>query len=242
MTTRDRVQTRVFADHPIALLSLLAVAIGSALCISCGERSPRDQALSKLRSWDPQLRFEAVKSLGSMPPDERILDVLIRGVEDDDWQVRGASIKALGGFGKDALHSVPALVVALDDDVPDVVVQVPLALAKMGPEPDALWGLCEALANSHAGVQAEAARALGAFGPDAARSADVVRSLVDTLVRSEDSEVVVAVIHALGEIRPHAAFVLDALEGFLDDSRLEVRDAARNAMSAIQEDSVGAPP
>jgi len=168
-----------------------------------------------------------------MPLDEGILGALIVATMDGDWQVRGAAIKALGDVGTKEPLALQTLEAALGDEVPDVVVQVPLALARMGPEPGVLEILCLALGNPHGGVQAEAARALEGFGPDAASSPDVVPALIETLESSNDAEVELAIINALGAIGPPAASALPAIQGYLEDPRLDIRYAAEDAIDRI---------
>jgi HEAT repeat protein len=68
----------------------------------------------ELRSPDPAIRYVAAGAIGEYA-DERAVDRLVPLVEDEDRQVQGRAVSALGDIGGDAAVAVLERIAASDD-------------------------------------------------------------------------------------------------------------------------------
>ena len=111
--------TRVAATRVLALIGAAAT----------------DELLAASQSSEPLVRAKAAESLGSIrPATTPILDRLLVLLDDDDHQVRSATIRSLQRIGPQAKRAAPQLQAILNSDAPEQLRQeAHAALKKIAP-------------------------------------------------------------------------------------------------------------
>jgi HEAT repeat protein len=152
--------------HLVKALSIVGDRMFVALAMGkVGE--PAIPVLSRLlrEDEDVTVRQSAAEALGQIGPGA--IPALTRALLGDRHNfVRADAAKALGTMGPRAAEAVPALVKAIQSDEDrSARYQVVIALRKIGPAAKSGIGVLEKLLfDKKAGLQTEAAKALGAIG------------------------------------------------------------------------------
>ncbi|MBI3271954.1 MAG: HEAT repeat domain-containing protein [Planctomycetes bacterium] len=155
---------------------------------------------------------------------------LEHGLQEEDAEVRGIAIRALGDRGGDAASAAPALVGLLRDDNERVRAAAAAALGMIGAEPWLVVApLAAALCDESDRVSAEAADALGRLGEAAA---EAVPRLVQALMSGDPFRCSYAAA-ALGRIGPRAGDSVDALVAVLESEEGGAGEACAAALGRI---------
>lgn len=202
-------------------------------------------------------RVQARLSIDQPKLDQRVVELLLESLSDDDPGVRQRAARGLGsnrvmeasGPLADAVRDTDAgvrataawalgqlradtavgpLTGALDDADPEVVERAAEALGRIRSEA-AVPALSGALTADTPAVRARAAWALGRI-----RSADAVPALSDAL-DDDETAVRVAVVGALGRIRDTVS--VGPLVGALDDQEPRIRREAARALGRLRNSS-----
>jgi HEAT repeat protein len=193
---------------------------------------PVGELIAQLSNPDVVMRRAAALALGKRAEaDERVVAALAGGVADDDAEVRGLSIDALGARGSAARSSLPALASALQEAEPGLRVRAALAMQHIDPSnADSRPVIIEAMRTADGRVL----RKVGAMGQDAAWA---VPTLVG-LLSHELAAVRALAAETLGRIGPAAdPSAAAALRRSLQDANAAVQGAARDALERIQRNS-----
>lgn len=176
------------------------------------------------------VRGQAAWAIGRMRPNSaRSLPLLIRVLTSKHVSVRRNAAQAIGELGPAARTASSDLEPLLDDEDPSVRASAAVAIWKMGRDARALATLEEMLRTGEGNGAYWAARALGEFGPEAAKA------LADALAHP-DQDVRRAAAFALGRIGPPA---LPALRRALDHRDATVRCQAVEALGWIGPGALG---
>jgi len=216
-----------------------------------------------LRSGDEDLRSAAAEYLGEMGPAARTaVPALLEMIEQTRGDERSRLIRTLGAIGPGAADSVPVLIGLEDPEVADAVCA---ALSRIAPESEAtldfvlkhldtdpepwaaVWALRIIGDRARAALPAlESWLSRAEIGWDRTQLARAIRSLtgksqplLDICMRGlEDPEVRgrEEAARALGELGVEAAEAVSLLRERLWDPDDDVREAARDALAAIEAD------
>jgi D-arabinan exo alpha-(1,3)/(1,5)-arabinofuranosidase (non-reducing end) len=143
-------------------------------------RAARDisTAEAALADREPEVREAGAWTLGQLQPTSSAVNVLIRGLTDDDAIVRGLAAVALRNAGTMAAPARDALLARLTDEEVGVRMMAAQAVGRLrDPRAiDPLIAACRA-ADQHVHVLRSLADALGDLGPQASRALPVLREL-----------------------------------------------------------------
>jgi len=175
------------------------------------------------------VRFQALESLQALAPGSNsAFRKMIAMLEDPDFQVQQAAIRALGTVGPQAADAVPFLIRDLErEGMRDIATET---LGKIGPAArDAVASLMEGLQAPEQHIQSLSAEALGGIG-DAARPAipDLIQMLQQGNVWDR-----ISAAKGLGGIGIRSEATLAALNQAMGDDYPEVQRAARSAKDAL---------
>jgi HEAT repeat protein len=176
------------------------------------------------RSSQPHVRWAAVAAVGRLG-DYRVIDYLLKAVEDPEWIVRTQAVTELMGKVQDIIarkdvRLARILIHMFSLDNEEIVNLAMNGLQEIGPE--SLRWLHEALRNSSASIRSNAARTLGKM-----KSRGSTPYLMD-LLQDEDGTVRAAVAEALGLIGDKVA--IEALVLKIQDNVERVQEQASSAI------------
>jgi HEAT repeat protein len=179
-----------------------------------------------LRYRDGYTAAAAADALSRLGPEA--VPALAKALGDPRCEVRGEIARRLGGFGLAARPAVPALLDALKDEHPYVVVEAAHALMRVEGSTAAPFVVPALVAvlngrECTSTVHSDVLRLLGEIGPEARPAAPI---LCDELTATNDSTRRRAAAQALGKIRPGKACRAPLLQLALEDEIAEVRAAA----------------
>jgi HEAT repeat protein len=177
-------------------------------------QSLSDAVLLALKSLDPAQRERAIDRAAETVDPEGLVGL----ISTEDALRRNAALEALARAGR---RSVPALVRALDDQDPEVVMFAASTLGKT-LDPSAIPHLARALRHPDINVCQAAIESLGAL-----RAVSALGALDELL--AGDPWLRFSVVHTLGEIGDHSS--VHTLVGLLDDDQL--REGAIGALGKI---------
>jgi hypothetical protein len=199
--------------------------------------------IASLKSPNSQVRGHAIFALGAMGADGGdAVPALARVLrEDADREARHQAALALSKMAPASRAAVPALAEALADQEPAVRMNAAIALFRLRDEArPAIPALIQALkdpenqtnlATFTYTIQEMAARALGRASGG---SAEAVPALSDVLETGGSEEMRLAALHGLEEVGPEARPTVPRLRHLLTDNSAEVRQAAADALRAIE--------
>ena len=219
--------------------------------------------ITMLKHHDKYVRRHAVWAfgkLGSLAKDA--VEPLCKALKDEDPRTASGAAQALGNMSYDAIEAIPCLAEAMRGTNIVLCRLASKAMSQIGRP--AIATLMAHLRHRDPFVRGEAALALGWMGPTAG---DAVPALTDALRASRPSDITkpampldaatpvtpivvnanqpsseetsrIHVAQALGRIGPTAASAVPALEVASRDYSDRVRQAALNAIRAIQGDLV----
>jgi HEAT repeat protein len=206
-------KVRAYAAHALGKIGKASAAHSKAL-------------VALTTDSDAKVRKEAVKALNSIGlSTKELLPVFIKVLEDSDPSVSIQAINAvteigkpavselvkslsskkaqywavliLSSIGPDAAEAVPGLTKLLDSDEPEMVLQVALALAKIGPSAKSASGkLIELAKDKEISHQYAAVYALGQIG------AKEAEELISKSSKSKDSLLKLISVWALAKLDP----------------------------------------
>jgi hypothetical protein len=187
-----------------------------------GADQPRDAVLVRLQRKDKTTVAMLIKRLGS-----------------PDRYKREETCRELGELGTNAAAAVPALVDLLKNDKLNTVrYNAAAALGKIGQAArKAVPNLIVALQFDTDGVDREAAKALGLIGDPAA-----VLTLGEAVKTSKETEVRLAAVISLGQLKVQASDLLPRLLPALKDKDQRVQAKAIEALSTLGKDARTAVP
>lgn len=160
---------------------------------------PLSEWIAQTSHYIPELRREAVKAIAALGPGGRTaLPALIRGVRDENEDVRFWSVEAIRRLGPAGREAIPALLVVLSDDTRRVQQTARLALEAIGPA--SAEALVPALHARDAWIRANTAEALGVIGVG---KGPVVAGL-SSLLQDDSLWVRASAAWALGHLGPDA--------------------------------------
>lgn len=182
------------------------------------------ELFAALRDRDPDVRGDAVSALGYVKPrPKEYLPALLRYIKDEDERVRGATTFQIGRIGPPAREAVPALLDILANDTPSLRQSAIQALRALKPDAKAVLpaltravqepyrgtklspaDIAQFQAETRGGVDAEAAKAIGELGPDAAEAVPALVAALKREFREGNAAKMAALIEALGRIGPAA--------------------------------------
>ncbi len=171
------------------------VRVNSATALWQIDRQERAiAALGKILTGSERGAYEAAVALGQLdaPPEEVVLDALVRAFASEDATVRRAAARSAGTLGKTA---IPRLATVLDHTSERVRQTAVEAFSWMGPQ--AVAPLIVALQNDSSDVRRAAARALGRMGPAAVQA----ESALVAALNDPQGDVRQAVAWAIGRVR-----------------------------------------
>ncbi len=135
------------------------MAVNGILKLDQKSEELREMLVEASQGDDPRLRANATKVLQAME-DASALEVALRSLNDRDWKVRQAGVKALGKMGgQSALNGLEQ---ALTDENRDVAVKAAYTLADMGDKGETI--LRAAMRNENTQTARCAAHALAGKG------------------------------------------------------------------------------
>jgi HEAT repeat protein len=185
-----------------------------------------------LADVDNKDRWEAIEAVGiisveARPPIRGLLEVVVTALKDRDARVRTHAAKWLFRRTREAREVAPFLREGVTDR--DVFTRVSCveALGELGAEGRAVPLLAAALEDKNLAVRLAAEEALARGGPA------VVPQLLESL-KSKSAKVRLGVARALGLIGPAAKSARSALEALKRDKDPGVRQAAEEALWAIE--------
>jgi RNA polymerase sigma factor (sigma-70 family) len=134
--------------------------------------------LEQLRDRDATTRFEAVRALAAIGEvDPQVIPVLGATLKDRNSDVQLEAVKALAHIGEENRKAIPVLARGVKEGSLEVRTRALRALGDLG-DPKTIPTFIEALGAKDDGVRAEAAQALGPFGPQASAAVPaLVRAL-----------------------------------------------------------------
>ena len=193
--------------------------------------------LDGLKTGNPSQRALAAQALGLLKPVPReALAPLAVTLRDPEVDVRTNAVYTLTRLGQQPNGGpavTPALLGALKDPEPGVRKVAAAAFRSMEAPPRvAINALVETLRDTNAEVRAEAAFGLMGFHSPPAREA--VPALSASFAQDPDRQVRVNAARALGLMGPVARDAVPALRAGLRDADERVRDAAAEALQAIE--------
>lgn len=214
-------------------------------------------------STDFHARYLTARVLGAIgPPARPAVPLLINMLNDQVASVRRRAAEALGNLGPDvAPDAIRPLIHLIQDGAHAVRVEAILAVGKFGELGKAALPRLQQMATApESSERAQAARAIWMLTQDAnfvlpiliqslndgglewepleviAEIGPAAQGAVPHLVRAldKDESVQIFAATALGKIGPGAASAVPALRTLLDHPEQEVRDAAQQAIAAIE--------
>ena len=193
--------------------------------------------LDGLKTGNPSQRALAAQALGLLKPVPReALAPLAATLRDPEVDVRTNAVYTLTRLGQQPNGGpgvTPALLGALKDPEPGVRKVAASAFRSMeAPPRGAISALVETLRDTNAEVRAEAAFGLMGFHSPPAREA--VPALSTAFAQDPDRQVRVNAARALGLMGPVARDAVPVLRAGLRDADERVRDAAAEALQAIE--------
>jgi HEAT repeat protein len=193
-----------------------------------------DRLLDLADADDLEVRAHALRALGAIGGDEKIVPVLAKALKSDSAVIRTQAAIGLGNFGEKAKSAVPELAAALKDDEEPVRRAAATSLGEIGPPAkDAVPNLVAALDDASGSVTLDAVHALARIGKPA------VPALIERLERPEFQLLVAAVLEQMG---PDAAPAVDSLTELLSSGDLELKREALLALAAIGPDAKSSVP
>lgn len=185
-----------------------------------------------------ELRVEAAYTLGQMGPKAAAaVDALAKLVDDENLQIATEAIIALGKIGPDAKAAVPTLCAALMKEGEKNSHAIVFALGDIGPAASAAEPLLlEAMQAGDKSLAAIAARSYVEIQPPASRDQAAAKAVpvLATCLSDPLPETRKAAAESLAALGPLAKEARPALEKTSEDKVKGVRDAAANALKAIQ--------
>jgi HEAT repeat protein len=194
---------------------------------------------ANLKSDQVDFRIDAARSLGVIGPDAKAaVPDLIGALHDPDREVRIAAIFTLGEIGPSAADAVEPLMRAADDyeKDPGTAIMVIDALGRIRPAAGRVLPHFVAMLRTprhHAWINV--AMALCRIGPEGrAEASSTVPALIEVLTNDKWAPNRHFAAEVLSEIGPAARHAIPALSGATDDSDLQVRHAALNALTVLE--------
>ncbi len=182
-----------------------------------------EERLQQLRDPRQEKRREAIMALRTFPGDSRVLDALLRELQDKSSDSRSIAAAALGQLATEPSRTVPALIDALDDPWPLMRASAAGALASFGAAASpALPKLGALLDDPNETVRRHVVLALAGF---AAGSPEAQR-MIETRTRDSAPYVRNTAVTALGRLGPQSTRYLPLFVSALDDGSEQVRNAA----------------
>lgn len=185
-----------------------------------------------------ELRVEAAYTLGQMGPKAgAATDALTQLVDNENLQLATEAIIALGKIGPAAKSAVPALCAALKKEQGKNSHAIVFALGSIGPAASAAKPLLlEAMQSSDKSLAGIAARSFVEIQPPASRSQAAAAALPVLIGCLGDPlpETRKAAAESLAALGPLAREARPALQKASQDQVKGVREAAANALKAIQ--------
>jgi len=178
---------------------------------------------------EPAVRTASARALSEISSDPEVISALVGALEDENSDVVGMTIVALGVIGPKAKAAIPALIKMLKDVDPEKRAAAAREIARISSGPDVVSNLISALDDPDASVHTSAASSLARIGPPAE---EAIPKLID-LLRHDDSDVRSSAAQALGKFGPAAKDAIPDLIELLDDSHLDVIDAAAEALGSM---------
>ena len=209
-------------DHPSTSLQHAAVI---SLCRYGNAEAVTELGKSKiLRSSNANVRWAAVSTIGNLG-DYRVIDTLLKAVEDDEWIVRNQAVTALKqkirqiaeSTDERAFRTLLHLLAQQDREIIELVGDGLLAFGKRSVEP-----LIAALKSSSSYVRENAARVLGLL-----KAKQAAKPLIDSL-KDVNWHVRKSAVQALGRIGDERA-----VEPLVLCLRDNVDDVQQQAMKSL---------
>ena len=184
--------------------------------------------LKVLHNEDSEVRYAAVKALGSMDVSSpEVEQALLKALQDKDNEVRCAAVDGLRDLKVSSPNVVQALLMARQDEHGEVRYSASEALGnKAASSPTVVQALLMALQNEDVNMRAMAAEALG----NAVVGSAEVETALSKALCDEDSLTRSAAARALGNVVGNSTEVMQLLLKALQDKDGIVRSAAVDAL------------
>ena len=192
---------------------------------------PAVPVLIKLLSDEvASVRRRAAEALGNLGPEVApdAIQPLIKTVKDSAHVVRVEAILALGKFGEIGKAALPMLQEVATSEESSERAQATMSIWRLTKDANFILPILTKLLNE-GGLEWEPLEVIAEMGPAAQA---VVPDLIRALDKDESVQIFAA--EALGKIGPGAASALPALRKLLEHKEKEVRDAAQQAIEAIE--------
>jgi len=219
-------------DHVQALRSDRAAerfAAAAALgALGADAKSALPALVAALSDSESAVRKEAGRALVRVGARVKDIPKLLQRLESGDFDVAQMICEALGDLGAQAVAPLVAVLESDNDRFRSYVVTALTLCGRHGAE--ALPALLDRMTDENPGVAAKAAEAVRRIGP---WCTDQVPDIVDR-ARFGEPRTRWAAIHVLARIGPAARDALPALRDLLKDDSGRIRDAAAEAIRALE--------
>ena len=198
----------------------------------------KDETLSRLLEEFRAGEFEGLRDrakeslveLGNSPSAPKVVEALLKLLDDEETNVRGSAASALGWLEQAEPNVVEALLKLLDDEEANVRGSAASALGWLEQaEPSVVEALLGLLDDDEAEVRGSATFALGRLGQ---AKPNVVEALLE-LLDDKEANVRRSAASALGWLEQAEPSVVEALLGLLDDKEANVRGSATFALGRL---------